>query len=442
MAPKIQAPRGTRDLRGEECASFRDIEDAARAVFVHYGFREIRTPVFEHRDLFERSVGDETDIVAKELYVFKDRKEREMALRPEGTAGVVRAFIEHNDAAAGSVVKYFYTGPMFRYERPQEGRYREFWQLGCEMFGAKGRSADLEVVDLAARLLERLSVDATLRVNHLGCAGCRSAFSAALVEHFSASREKLCEHCLRRLEKNPLRLLDCKSPSCGSVAAAAPRLSLCAACQGDYDGLKRGLERLGIRFRPDSKLVRGLDYYTGFVFEATAEGLGAQDAVLGGGRYDGLVASLGGPPVPAVGFAIGMDRLARLVRLAGETAAAPRPFLYVLGLGEPGQEAATVLTRALRRAYEACTLAMSKRPEWIEQALGARSLKAHLREADKLGAAYVAILGDDEVAAGAVTFREMSEGHQATISVAGLEGTALHEAVSRALEGLAEERQK
>jgi histidyl-tRNA synthetase len=440
VTERLKTPRGTRDLSGEEVAVIAGIEDAARALAIHYGFEEIRTPIFESQSLFERSVGDETDIVAKELYRFVDRKGRPLALRPEGTAGVVRAYIEHAMAARGGATKLYYAGPMFRYERPQGGRYRQFLQIGFEFFGATGVTADFEIIDLAWRLLERLSVKAGLRVNHLGCAACREAFSRALVDHFAARREALCGDCVRRLEKKPLRLLDCKVPACRAIAGDAPSIGLCATCRAENDVLHDLLRGSGIAFTADATLVRGLDYYTGIVFEMTSAKLGAQDAVLGGGRYDNLVADLGGAAVPAVGFAVGVDRLASII-LAEPAASPPRaPLLYVIGLKPEGLAEAARLTRILRRWHEKRTLAASARPDWIEMGHGERSLKARLKEADRLGAAYVAIIGEDEVANGTTMIREMGHGGQAVVALRELKEGAIGEAILATMERLTEER--
>jgi histidyl-tRNA synthetase len=440
MGVKLAAPRGTRDILGAEAFAFEKIETAARDLIYYHGYGEIRTPLFESRDLFERSVGDDTDIVMKELYAFQDRKGRDLALRPEGTAGVVRSYIEQNLGAGGGVTKLYYSGPMFRYERPQGGRYRQFWQLGCEMFGAAGSAADLEMIALATRFLERLSIHATARINHLGCPSCRSAFSAALAAHFRAIAEKICPTCRERLERNPLRILDCKVPECRALAAGAPLLKLCGACSGHLAQVENGLARMRIAFTRDTRLVRGLDYYTGVVFEMTSDKLGAQDAVLGGGRYDRLVEELGGPATPAVGFAAGMDRLAMVMEKPEPGEARARPFIYVVGLGPEAQIEAAVLTQRLRRIHESMTLAMSTRPEWIEQGMRDKSLRAHLKDADRLNAAFVIIIGADEMASGTFVFREMSGGHQSIVRSQGLDDNGLRDAVIKTVAELTEVR--
>jgi len=412
MAERFNCPRGTRDLFDCDVSVFQDIETICRSVFLHYGYQEIRTPIFESRELFERSVGGETDIVSKELYGFEDSKGKRFALRPEGTAGAVRAYIERNMAAKGGVTKLFYIGPMFRHERPQEGRYREFWQIGCELFGAKGIAAEVEMLDLSMKLLERFSIQASLKINHLGCAECREKFKADLVKHFSAEKEKLCDNCKTRLVKNPLRLLDCKSPICGEIIATAPPMILCSACSDNFERLQKLLTEFGLDYEIDKRLVRGLDYYTGLVFEVTSKGLGAQDAVLGGGRYDNLVKELGGSDVPAIGFALGMDRAAKLVKFEKEKSSSARPFIYFIGIGARGETEAIRLTGIMRRYYFEQTHSMSTRPEWIESSLNTKSLKAHLRDADRLESSYVVIVGEDEIAKESLIIREMAGGNQ------------------------------
>lgn len=407
MTEKLSAPRGTRDLYGEEMARFEAIETLARAAFSSMGYQQIRTPIFESRSLFERSVGDETDIVKKELYVFRDRKDRELALRPEGTAGVVRAYIERNMGAAGGVTKLWYSGPMFRYERPQGGRYRQFYQLGCELFGAKSAMADVEVAGLAIKILATLKINARLKINFIGCEACRRAYAESIRAFFAAKKEKLCPDCIVRLERNPLRVLDCKVETCRAERAGAPAIALCETCSAQYAEIRQGLSEMKIEYVEDASMVRGLDYYTGFVFEAVSENLGAQDAVLGGGRYDGLVAQMGGPPTPAVGFAIGMDRLASLVaadiRVVG-------PFLLVIGLGAQNQWGAMDLARRLRAASVVGGTGS------VECALSEKSLKAQLKDADRRGFPFVAILGDGERERGVVTIRDMKSGEQKEIA--------------------------
>ncbi len=436
MADILKAPRGTRDLVGSVLERFVEIESAARSLFIHYGYREIRTPLFEDRALFERSVGDATDIVKKELYRFEDRKGRPLALRPEGTAGVVRAYIENRLDADRPVARLWYAGAMFRYERPQGGRYRQFTQLGCELFGAGGVAADLEMIELACRLLERLDVPVELKINHLGSPEDRVGYAAMLKAWFGERHEALCGTCHERLERNPLRLLDCKVPACKAVAAQAPALVLGPAARHELDQLLRGLELSRIPCTVDPRLVRGLDYYTGMVFEVTSPQLGAQDAVLGGGRYDGLVEDLGGPRTPAVGFAIGLDRLAFLLEQKLGEAASVAPLVYVVAMGESAHLPASRVARLLRRLQEREALIRGARPAWIEQSLKDRSLRAQMKEADRLGASYVAIVGEDEVAADGVTMRCMASGEQFLVSLSGLGDNEAIEALSRALEKL------
>lgn len=440
MAEKLKAPRGTRDLFGSEVERFAEIEAAARSLFVHYGYREIRTPIFEDRSLFERSVGDSSDIVKKELYRFEDRKGRPLALRPEGTAGVVRAYVEARLDAERPVSRLWYAGPMFRYERPQGGRYRQFSQLGCELFGASGMAADLEILDLACRFLERLDVPSALRINHLGTASDRAGYAETLRAWFGARRDRLCPTCHERLERNPLRLLDCKVPGCREAAADAPALALGAEAEAELVELKEGLELFGIPYTIEPRLVRGLDYYTGMVFEVTSSKLGAQDAILGGGRYDGLVAELGGAATPAVGFAIGLDRLAHLLTAPGADRPALSPLVYVAGMGPVARLAASRVARLLRRAYEREAMVHGARPAWVELALGDRSLRAQMKEADRLGAAYVVLMGEDEVRANAVTIRCMATGEQRLVSLSGLGDNDAIAALQGAIGALTEAR--
>lgn len=429
----IQAPRGTRDLEGDLIARFQRLESVARRLFAVYGYEEIRTPMFEADELFTRSVGEVTDIVSKEMYAFTDRKGRKLALRPEGTASVARAFIEHGWASRGRT-KLWYAGPMFRYERPQGGRYRQFFQVGVELLGVGTAAADLETIDLAARLLEELGIPARLRLNHLGCGECKSAYGAAVQAFFAARQEALCPDCRDRLRKNPLRVLDCKVETCRAAATGAPAIALCATCAAAETAVTAGLAQFGLEYDVDRRLVRGLDYYTGVVYEMTSAALGAQDAVLGGGRYDNLIEELGGPKTPAVGFAAGLDRLAQLLP---ETAApaARRPWFYVIGLGAETQAPAAATTRLLRR------VAISRgREEWVEADLQARSLKASLRRADKLAAEYAIIIGENEVVSGAATLRAMRTGAQAPLAILGRSPEEAAAAIETACGKLAAER--
>jgi len=321
LGSKFQAPRGTRDILPGESERWEWLEARTRDILSRYGYREVRTPLFEATDLFVRSVGEATDIVQKELYTFEDRKGRSLTLRPEGTAPLVRAYLEHSLGHGDPVTRLSYIGPMFRYERPQAGRFRQFWQIGAELLGPGAPPADAEMIDLFVAILEGIGLSGiTVLLNSLGDATCRPAYRERIREHFASREAELCADCKERLRTNPLRILDCKVPSCQAAVASAPSVldSLCDPCREHFRGVQAALEALGIRYEIAPRLVRGLDYYTRTVFEVHASSLGAQNAVGGGGRYDQLVQEFGGPATPAIGFSIGMERL---LLAAGESGA-------------------------------------------------------------------------------------------------------------------------
>lgn len=406
----IRAIKGVKDILPEETPRWRFLEEAARAWAARYGFREIRLPIFETTALFARSIGATTDIVEKEMYSFPDRDGTSLTLRPEGTAGAVRAFIEHNRAAEPVPQKYFYLGPMFRHERPQAGRLRQFHQFGVESFGTADARADLEAIALLWRFLSDLQLPGlTLELNSLGLADDRSAYIAQLTVYLKGRESHLCGNCRRRIETNPLRVLDCKVPGCRAATEAAPHLLdfLSPPARAHFDQVLAGLEALGIPYMINHRLVRGLDYYCLTAFELTCSHLGAQNAVGAGGRYDGLVASLGGPPTPAVGFAAGLERIALLLP---DTILPPMPRrVYVAAFGEHGSRAGLLLLDQLRRSgIEA------------ETDVRASSLKTHLRQADRLGAAYAAILGDDEATKEIILLRDMTTKEQEEVSITAL----------------------
>ena len=407
----IQKIKGTMDIFPEEAALFRYLEGIMREEAEHYGFGEIRTPTFEWTDLFVRGVGDTTDVVQKEMYTFADRDEnRTITLRPEGTASVVRALIENGKYIDAMPQKFYYIISCFRHEKPQAGRSREFFQFGTEMFGAENPASDATAIALAAAVLRRIGLRSVrLHLNSIGCAACRPSYRAALVEHFSAHKEELCDTCKERLEKNPLRLLDCKNPPCAALAKQAPRTvdHLCPDCKAHFDTLCACLDKMGIEYVIDPAIVRGLDYYTRTVFEFVAEGIGAQSTVCGGGRYDGLVASLDGPELPGIGFGMGITRVILAMRAEGilpPAIAVPR--VYIAALGEAAQISAMAICERLRRAgvYAECDV------------IG-RSLKAQMKYANKLGAEYTLILGDTEVESGKAQLRNMQDGTQAEVSL-------------------------
>jgi len=392
----IKAIRGMRDILPPDTARWQWVESVAREVFDLYGYKEIRLPLLERTELFARSIGADTDIVAKEMYTFPDRKGDSLTLRPEATASVLRAVLE-NRLDKGAGVKKFYTlGPMFRYERPQKGRFRQFYQINCEAYGVETPELDVEVILLLMHILKRLLPgELRLLVNSLGCPGCQVKFKAAM-GLFLINREGLCEDCQRRRTTNPLRVLDCKSAHCQGILQKAPviRDYLCPDCAVHFTRVLELLDRFNVAYEVQPKLVRGLDYYTRTAFEVAAGGLGAQDAVAGGGRYNGLARELGGPDLPAIGFAIGQDRLLEV--LPQDFGQENRTRVFVAALGEPARERAFTVVQELRRKNLAA-----------EMDFEGRSLKAQMSLADRLNAAYVVILGDKELAAGQAQVRPM-----------------------------------
>lgn len=407
----IQKIKGTMDILPDETPLWRYIESIMREEAEKYGFGEIRTPTFENTDLFVRGVGDTTDVVQKEMYTFQDRDEgRSISLRPEGTASVARAIIENGKCSEAMPLKYYYLISCFRHEKPQAGRSREFYQFGTETFGSHSPASDATSIALASSVLNRLGLkNVKLHINSIGCKDCRPGYRRALTEYFAERREKLCDTCKTRLEKNPLRLLDCKNPECAEIAKGAPKTTehLCERCENNFEFLKSALTKMNIDFSVNPSIVRGLDYYTGTVFEFIAEGIGAQSTVCGGGRYDGLVSSLGGPELPGVGFAMGITRIILAMRDAGVadiTAKAPR--LYIASLGEAAMISGLEITERLRRAgvYAECDT-MS------------RSLKAQMKYANKIGAEYTLIIGESEILAGRAQLRNMKTGEQSEVEL-------------------------
>jgi histidyl-tRNA synthetase len=394
----IKAIRGMRDILPPETSRWQWVESVAREIFDLYGYREIRLPLLERTELFARSIGADTDIVAKEMYTFNDRKGDSLTLRPEATASVLRAVLE-NRLDKGAGVKKFYTlGPMFRYERPQKGRFRQFHQINCEAYGGDSPELDVEVILLLMQILKRLLPgQMRLLVNSLGCPACQEKFKAAL-GLFLINREGLCDDCQRRRTTNPLRVLDCKSTHCQEILTNAPviRDFLCPDCTAHFNRVLGLLDAFNLAYQVQSRLVRGLDYYTRTAFEVVAAGLGAQDAVAGGGRYNGLARELGGPELPAIGFAIGEDRLLEV--LPEDFDGGRRPRVFVAGLGDAARDRAFTLVQELRRREVAADLDFD-----------GRSLKAQMKLADRLNAAYAVILGDQELAAGAAQVRFMGQ---------------------------------
>ena len=407
----IQRIKGTMDLMPSETPLFRYIEGVMREEAEKYGYGEIRTPTFENTELFVRGVGDTTDVVQKEMYTFADRDEnRSISLRPEGTASVARAIIENGKCSDPMPLKYYYIISCFRHEKPQAGRSREFFQFGTETFGSDSPASDATVISLAASVLNRLGLtNVKLHINSIGCKECRPAYRAALVEHFNAKKGCLCDTCKDRLGKNPLRLLDCKNPDCHEIAKDAPKTieHLCESCDAKFKMLTASLEAMGIDYVVDPSIVRGLDYYTGAVFEFIAEGIGAQSTVCGGGRYDGLVESLGGPKLSGIGFGMGITRLILAMKELGiSPVEEKKPALYIAALGERATVKALAISERLRRSGH-----------YVECDIVGRSLKAQMKYANKIGAKYTLIIGDSEVDAGIAQMRNMENGEQSEVSL-------------------------
>ena len=400
----IRAVKGTHDILPDDVAAWHRMEDAARSLFRRYGYREIRTPVFEETQLFARGIGTETDIVSKEMYTFDDRDGSSLTLRPEATAGIVRSVIEHNLMNTDPAPRVYAIGPMFRRERPQKGRFRQFHQVDAEAFGATAPSIDVEVVEMALGFLEGCGIsEFELVLNSVGDAKCRPAYVEALRAALRANAGKLGADSQRRTETNPLRVLDSKTPEEQELIASLPRIGdhLCAECRDHFAEVLRQLDLLGIRYRLDHRLVRGLDYYVKTTFEVTSGALGAQNSVLGGGRYDGLVKELGGPDLAGIGFAVGMERLVLAMPAAPP---AGRCDVYLAVLAAEGRDRALVLQRALRQAGVGVLMDHE-----------GHGLKSQMKRADKLRARVALLLGADELARGSWTVRDMGASTQEAV---------------------------
>ena len=409
------APRGTKDILPQAAPRWQYLESTIRAVCGCYGYEEIRTPVFEHTELFKRGIGDTTDIVEKEMYTFADRGGRSLTLRPENTAAVVRAYIENKLYAENQLFKVYYIGPMFRYDRPQAGRFRQFHQFGAEAIGLPGPDTDAEIILLASAFLRRIGLTGLkLLLNSVGCPKCRPAYRDILQNFFRARRERLCPECKSRLERNPLRIFDCKEAVCKAAIEGAQLLkdNLCGECGGHFSALQELLRATGADFAIDTKLVRGLDYYTKTAFEIQYAPLGAQSSVCGGGRYDGLVGECGGPSTPGIGFAIGLERVLLAVESQGLSLSALQKadvFVAYAGSG------------ALTAAF---AFAVKLRAENLRAEMGfsGRTLKAQLKMADRLGARLVFIFGEDELKNGLVIYKDMRTGAQEELALADMKG--------------------
>ena len=427
-----KAIRGTQDVLPAESYKWQHIEQTALSIARDFGYREMRTPVFEHTVLFQRSVGETTDVVQKEMYTFDDKGGRSITLRPEGTAGAARAMLEHglnNDALP---VKASYVTSCYRYENPQAGRLREFHQFGVECFGAAAPQADAEVIALAHTVLETLGVTGvSLHINSIGCPACRAKYHEALKAYFSARKDQLCETCLGRLERNPMRILDCKSPVCSALAAEAPVILdyLCDDCAAHFQAVKGCLEEAELPYTVDPRIVRGLDYYTRTVFEFVSDALGAQAVVCGGGRYDGLCQELGGPSIPSLGFGMGLERLLLVMEAKGcAFPAPPRCELYLAPMGEAAVRRCFAIASRLREGGVA-----------VEFDVAGRGLKAQMKYADKRGARYVIVVGDSELETGMAKLKDMESGEASDITLDdSLYTTLYNKSLDRQLAGMAD----
>ncbi len=408
MALITKKPRGTEDVLPRDSYRWQFVEDIFRDEARTYGYKEMRTPVFEHTNLFERGVGDTTDVVQKEMYTFLTKGGDSITLRPEGTAGAARAFLEHGLHNDPLPVKVYYLTSCYRYEKPQAGRLREFHQFGMECYGTKHPAADAEMITAAATVIERLGLkNIRLEINSIGCPACRAEYHKALTEYFSQYKDELCEDCKGRLDRNPMRLLDCKVPRDHEIAQGAPSVLeyLCDECREHFDSVKEHLDAAGIEYIVNPTIVRGLDYYTKTVFEFISGDIGAQATICAGGRYDGLIEDLGGNPMPALGFAAGIERLLMTMDAQGVEIPSPSPCdIYVASMGD----------NAHKKAGELC-LALRKAGMYAEFDVVGRGLKAQMKYANKLGARFSIVLGNDELAGGIGKLKAMDSGEQTDI---------------------------
>ncbi|MBQ7577252.1 MAG: histidine--tRNA ligase [Synergistaceae bacterium] len=404
----ITAPRGTRDILPAESWKWAYIINTASRTMRDFGFSEIHLPIFEHTELFARGVGETTDIVEKEMYTFNDRGGRSITLRPEATAGVMRAAIENNLCVQGMSAKLWNWGPMFRHERPQKGRYRQFYQIDAEYLGIASSGADVDIISLSIELFRRLGLkNLEVVINSVGCEKCRPIYREKLINYFTAHKDSLCETCLARLDRNPLRILDCKNESCGKVADNAPDIydSLCDECREHFSEVRAGLERLGFAYRINKRLVRGLDYYTKTAYEILSGDLGAQNAVCGGGRYDNLSSAIGGGKIPGVGFACGLDRVMLVMEEQGCTFGdVPKICVYVAALDDSTRGAAQALTYELRKNNISA----------INDTAG-KSFKSQMKSAGECK--FACIIGPDELANNLVAIKNLTDGTQESVQI-------------------------
>ncbi len=407
---KYSCQKGTKDILPEEIYKWQKAERAFAEICEGYGYKEIRIPTFEQTDLFQRSVGDTTDVVQKEMYTFEDKGGRSITLRPEGTAGVVRSFVENGMSSLPSPVRLFYNITAFRYEKMQKGRYREFHQFGLEAFGAKGPTIDAEIISILVAFFQKMGLQKTkLCINSIGCPTCRAAYNKILKDYFRPHLAEMCEDCQSRFEKNPLRMIDCKEEKCGVIAASAPRLIdyLCDDCKAHFEGLKANLDALEIPYTIDSSIVRGLDYYTRTVFEFKSENVGSQGTICGGGRYDGLVAEIGGQPTPGIGFAMGAERFLLEMEAQGIEIPKDQPVqLYIANLTPETQIETQKLAFALRKEGIGCEIDLMD-----------RSFRAQLKYAGKKDIPFLMVIGGDEIASGKAKLKAMVDGTEKEVEL-------------------------
>ncbi len=402
------APKGTKDIMMDQVYKWHYIEKKWKEICERYGFKEIRTPIFEHTELFQRGVGDTTDIVQKEMYTFEDHGGRSITLKPEGTSPAVRAFIEHKQYAEVQPIKLYYDIPCFRYEKPQSGRLRQFHQFGVETFGTPNMVADAEIIAIGYDFLTSMGVtDLTLEINSVGCPECRAKHRKALKEFLAPKYDQLCDTCKSRYEKNPMRILDCKSPIDQELVQGAPMMIdfLCDDCKEAFEDLQKNLEAIGIPYVVNPKIVRGLDYYTKTAFEFVTNSLGAQGTVCGGGRYDNLVEEVGGPPIPGVGFGLGKERLLMLMEANGVEIPKPTDCdIFIATMGEAAKLYGQKLLFDLRRNGVKCQIDDLQ-----------RNFKGQFKYADRLGAKYAVVIGDNELETGVATLKDMEKGEQTEV---------------------------
>lgn len=410
LAEQIKAVRGTKDIIPNEVYKWQYVESVAKSVFETFSFREIRTPIFEHTELFIKGTGETTDIVQKEMYTFTDKGDRSLTLRPEGTPPIVRSYLENNLFVDMPVTKLYYMGPMFRYERPQAGRFRQHQQIGAEILGSASPYFDAELISMYLHFVSKLGIkDIRLHLNSVGCAECKPDYNNALNGYAKEHFDELCETCRDRFERNPLRMLDCKVEGCRAIFARGPVMQdyLCDKCRSHQNIVVQSLNIMGLPHEIDPFLVRGLDYYTKTVFEVTARGLGSQDAIAGGGRYDNLIEQMGGKPTPALGFGSGQNRL--IATMEAQNTPFPEPpriTVYIASLCEEASSKAFEISYLLRQKGIA-----------TEAGFESRSLKSQMKSANKMGARYVAMIGEDELDKSLITLRDMVSGEQQSIDI-------------------------